>query len=385
MGFTLGLPPGFYAPDRPEIRNLVNKIRHMNGIILPSAITSTTPDNQIHQNKKTVQIGVLPSYISNDEIIQVVTSQLIHRKLVTSNDPVESCEILGNRYIAFLNMKTAKDAAAAVQMGSVIFENQVLKIKWPNLRERVATQSSVQADYFDKENTLDSLFIYSKMKLPEKDEIAALFEKNGFLVKDIVQPEGFNHALVNLNDETQADLAIIKLDRKKIDGVEIRIRRSFIAENEGPMALNSLERVKIRAASGPSKMLSVISPLLRENPCVADILNPDVPAAIVIHPETEKRQKPTGKILKIFNIASETVLFDANAYQELVNDVIEECKKYGEVVECRVEQLDPENVLPSDHPVVIVVFTKEDSAKEAQIALSGRRYEGRYVITQLAE
>ena len=55
----------------------------------------------------------------------------------------------------------------------------------------------------------------------------------------------------------------------------------------------------------------------------------------------------------------------------------------GRVFDVSVEPL-PTNVsLPSDYAVVKVVYEDPKAAKEAQIALSGRRYAGRLVITQL--
>ena len=41
--------------------------------------------------------------------------------------------------------------------------------------------------------------------------------------------------------------------------------------------------------------------------------------------------------------------------------------------------------LPSDYAVVKVIFENHNDAKDAQIALSGRRYAGRIVITQLID
>lgn len=400
MGFTLGLPPGFYAPDKPEIRELVNKIRHLNGIILPSAVTSSI-ESQVSQ-RKTVVVSNLPIDISNDEIVKVVTQQLRQRKLVKEEEPVESCEIHNARYIAFLEMKTPKDAAAAVQLGSVIAGRHVLKISWANINEapsknsmvtnsggtitgvggQSATANADKEQLFDKANTLDSLFVDSILPIPPAESIKVEFEKK-FPVEDVVEPKGFKHALVNLVDTSNVDLAITQLNDLVVDGVRLRVRRSFINECEGPMLLDELEKQRMRIAAGPSNLLTVLSPLLRKKPCIADILNPDVPTAIVVHAETEEVQKSTGRTLLIFNVAQQIVTYDSDALKDLITDMTDECSKFGRVFDVSVEPL-PTNVsLPSDYAVVKVVYEDPKAAKEAQIALSGRRYAGRLVITQL--
>ncbi|OHS96236.1 hypothetical protein TRFO_37620 [Tritrichomonas foetus] len=389
MGFTLGLPPGFYAPDKPEIRELVNKIKHLNGIILPSAVSAT--QDQSKQQRKTVMVTNLPIDISNDEIITIVTNQLHHRKLVTDRDPVESCDIHASRYVAFLHMKTPKDAAAAVQLGSIITGSHVLKISWANLKDSKnnnsntnSEQNATGSDYFDKGNSLDSLFVDSILPLPPADRIKAYFEER-FPVEDVVIPKGFNHALVKLADYCNVDRAIFMLDGIVVDGVKLRVRKAFINESEGPNMLDEIEKRRVRIAAGPSTMLIVLSPLMRTKACVADILNTEVPINVVIHPETEKRQKPTGNTLLIYNIAPQTIMYDTDACQDIVSDVSEECSKFGKVIECTVNPLQADEVLPSDFAVVKVIFEEAKDAKEAQLALSGRRYAGRLVITQLVQ
>jgi hypothetical protein len=76
------------------------------------------------------------------------------------------------------------------------------------------------------------------------------------------------------------------------------------------------------------------------------------------------------------------VLYDLDVCREIVDDVKDECQKFGRVRECEIIKLASE-ALPSDYAVVKVVFDDESEAKEAQMALSGRRFSGRLVITQL--
>jgi hypothetical protein len=226
-----------------------------------------------------------------------------------------------------------------------------------------------------------SLFVDSLLPVPSLNAIRQSFSQH-FQIDELVQPEGFNRCLLFLADPFLGDLAADKLNGTIVDGVKLRVRRSFLPQNEGARALDQKEAKRAAIAAGPSTMCSVVSPLMRDKPCVADILNPAVQIAVVIRPETERLQESTGRTLQIFNVAPMLALCDADVCQEIAADVREECQRFGRVVGCEIIKLASET-LPSDFAVVRVVFEDPNDAKEAQMALAGRRYAGRLVITQL--
>jgi splicing factor U2AF subunit len=374
MGYTLGLPPGVLVPDHPAIDALVARIRPQNGLILPSSARFNAKPT-----RKTVMITNLPLDISNDEIVQAVTANLQKRKLVTTATPIVRCDIHKSRFNAFLHMKSQRDAEAAVQLGSVLFDQRLSKIVWA---ATVDDQSTAQkADYEEIRDNSHSLFVDSLLPVPSLDAIRQSFSQR-FQIEELVQPEGFNHCLLFLTDPYLADLAADTLNGTIVDGIKLRVRRSFLHQNEGARGLDQKEAKRAAIAAGPSAMFSVVSPLMRDKPCVADILNPAVQIAVVIRPETERLQESTGRTLRIFNIAPLLTLYDPDVCREIASDVREECQKFGRVADCEIVRLASET-LPSDFAVVKVVFEDPDEAKDAQMALAGRRYAGRLVVTQL--
>ncbi|KAH0795500.1 Splicing factor U2AF 50 kDa subunit [Histomonas meleagridis] len=380
MGFTLGLPPGFYAPDKPEIRELVEKIKPQNGIILPSSITAST--QSIQNAKKTVIISNVPLGITPEAIINNVNNQLQRRKLVSDPDPILSCEINNSKFTASLQMRTQKDAEAAVQLGTIIENKQLLTISWGKNPDAPIPKQNPNVSLIQN-NVLDSIIVDSVLPLPSTQSLLKAFEAD-FEVSSITRPEGFEHAIVQLRDPSLTDVAIFRLNDTIVDGVKLRVRRAFIGENEGPNLLDKSERRKMDISCGPSNMLTVLSPYMREKPCVADVLNPEVPITVVIHEETERLQPSTGATLLIYNVAPQVALYDNEECIDIVNDIRDECNKYGRVLDCVVDRLVTEP-LPSDYAVVKVTFEDSNDAKDAQIALSGRRYAGRLVITQLID
>ncbi|KAH0795279.1 splicing factor u2af large subunit [Histomonas meleagridis] len=92
----------------------------------------------------------------------------------------------------------------------------------------------------------------------------------------------------------------------------------------------------------------------------------------------------SGKKLHILNVVPISALSDREESQILIYDIAGECKKYGNVVECKLTN---ESKFGScgGYGVAIVTFQKEEAAALAQQHLAGRRYLGRVVITMLCE
>ena len=377
MGYTLGLPPGLYTSDNEEIQDIVDRIKPLNGVILPSMI----PNLQMgvaKQTRKKVLVTNLPLNISSEEIKAILISHLLKKKMIVDEEAVGECHINAKRFNATVTMRSQREAEAAVQLGSFVYGQQVMKIIW-------ADHPSPSSDYrsfesFESTDTSDYLFIDSVLPLPESGRIANAFEECGFTVKEIEQSNEYNYCLVVLDENVTVEHAISKLNGVNVDGVKLRIRR--IGNPSEAQRISQLELNKIRTSIGPSNMYSVLVPIMRSSPCIADILNCDVNVSIPIRPETERTQPSTGNTLYIYNIAPMVSLFDAEMCQDIISDIREECSRFGEVVSCEITRQTQEP-LPSDYAIVKVDFAKPTDAKEAQMGISGRRYSGRIVITQL--
>lgn len=381
MGFTLGLPPGFYAPDKPEIRELASRIRAQNGVILPSAVSALGPGAQA--SKKTVIVSNVTVGVSEDAIVREVCAQLQRRKLVSGSDPIVGCDIHPTKFIAYLQMRTQKDAEAAVSLGSIILDQQVMRLSMDRgqdmIAKGVASAPEAAKQIADYSN---AIIVDSVLPLPPERSIREAFERH-FAVESITRSDGFEHEIVMLKDQELTDVAVFRLNNAVVDGVKLRVRRAFVDGGDSGL-LDANEQRKMKLSEGPSNLLTVLSPHMREKPCVADVLNPEVPVSVVIHQETERLQKPTGATLLLYNIAPQIALYDNDECIDIINDVKDECNKFGRVRECMVDKLISE-ALPSDYAVVKVIFENSEDAKDAQIALSGRRYAGRIVITQLID
>lgn len=92
-----------------------------------------------------------------------------------------------------------------------------------------------------------------------------------------------------------------------------------------------------------------------------------------------KNYKATSILLLLNTVAPDT-LEDDDQYQDIVQDIQDECERFGKVTEVII----PRPLEGAEIPGLGKVFIKYESAKdaaEAHRSLAGRKYEDRVVLT----
>ena len=91
-------------------------------------------------------------------------------------------------------------------------------------------------------------------------------------------------------------------------------------------------------------------------------------------------EAPATEVLCLLNMVTEKELEDDEEYDEIVEDVKEECNKYGQVKSIEI----PRPISGVDVPGVgkiFVEFTSKSECQKAQRALTGRKFANRVVVT----
>jgi hypothetical protein len=98
------------------------------------------------------------------------------------------------------------------------------------------------------------------------------------------------------------------------------------------------------------------------------------------------QQTPTCAIM-LTNMVTLSDLEDATVVQEIKEDTIEECKKFGSVVACIVPTPHPpsEPATAADEHVgkIFVAFTDAAAASAAKDKLHGRKFDGKSVVAKV--
>jgi len=106
---------------------------------------------------------------------------------------------------------------------------------------------------------------------------------------------------------------------------------------------------------------------------------PEQAAKLLLQP-TIKPKLISSKIIRLANMVSDEDLNDDEMYQELVEEVNDECNKYGHVISINI----PRNQKDSDIPVngfgyIFVEYTNESETEKAIKAIHGRKFNGKLV------
>ena len=98
-----------------------------------------------------------------------------------------------------------------------------------------------------------------------------------------------------------------------------------------------------------------------------------------------------SRVIQVFNMLRVPDLFDPEFIDEVKNDLLQECKPYGDVVSIEVplpqtnmavegDRLDNTVLVSHAHGKIFVKFSHIVSAKQARYNLSGRQYNNRTVV-----
>ena len=89
---------------------------------------------------------------------------------------------------------------------------------------------------------------------------------------------------------------------------------------------------------------------------------------------------PLTEVLCLLNMVTEDELVDDDEYEEILEDVKEECNKYGMVRSIEIPRPIPEVEVPGVGKI-FVEFTSKSECQKAQQSLTGRKFANRVVVT----
>ncbi|KAL9627512.1 MAG: hypothetical protein Q9164_007587 [Protoblastenia rupestris] len=88
-----------------------------------------------------------------------------------------------------------------------------------------------------------------------------------------------------------------------------------------------------------------------------------------------------GRVLQLLNMVTPEELIDNEDYEEICEDVKEECEKYGSVVEMKVPRPSGGSRQSNGVGKIYIKYDTPDSARKALQALAGRKFADRTVVT----
>ncbi|KAI9680927.1 MAG: hypothetical protein M1829_001007 [Trizodia sp. TS-e1964] len=335
-----------------------------------SANNAALKPSNARQSKRLIAYNI-PETVSEEEIVQFFNVQLNGLNVIEGNDPCISGQISKDRSFALLEFKTASDATVALALNGISMEANDeaamangglngagahaggLSIRRP--KDYIVPAVTDDANYEpgvvssivpDTQNKISVSNIPLYLTDEQVKELLVSFgELKAFvLVKDQATEESRGIAFCEYVDPAATEIAVEGLNGMELGDKHLIVQRASIG---------------MQQASGLEMGVNAMSMLAG----------------------TTSQELEEGRVLQLLNMVTPEELIDNENYEEIVEDVREECEKYGAVLEMKVPRPSGGSRQSTGVGKIFVKFDTAESAARALRTLAGRKFADRTVIT----
>ncbi|XP_052440791.1 splicing factor U2AF 65 kDa subunit isoform X2 [Carassius gibelio] len=367
-------PPGF-----EHVTPMQYKAMQAAGQIPATALLPTiTPDglavtptpvpvvgSQMTRQARRLYVGNIPFGITEEAMMDFFNAQMRLGGLTQApGNAVLAVQINQDKNFAFLEFRSVDETTQAMAFDGIIFQAQSLKIRRPHDYQPLPGMSENPSVYVPGvvstvvPDSIHKLFIGGLPNYLNDDQVKELLTSFGplkafNLVKDSATGLSKGYAFceyvdVNINDQAIAGLNGMQLADKKL----LVQRASVGAKNATMTSINEIP-------------VTLQVPGLMTNPMV------------------QMGGIPT-EVLCLMNMVAPEELLDDEEYEEIVEDVREECSKYGQVKSIEIPRPVDGLEVPGTGKI-FVEFTSVFDSQKAMQSLTGRKFANRVVVTKYCD
>ncbi|CAF1251196.1 unnamed protein product [Rotaria sordida] len=322
-----------------------------------AAATPVLGSHVVHQSRR-LYVGNIPFGVSENAMMEFFNQQMHLTGLSqTEGNPVIAVQINLDKNFAFLEFRSIDETTAAMAFDGIVFQGQSLKIRRPRDYQPMpgggdlpnsnvpGLVSTVVADSPFK------VFIGGLPNYLNDDQVKELLMSFGplkafNLVKDAATGLSKGYAFCEYVDASVTEAAI-----QGLNGMQL----------------------------GDKKLIVQLASVGAKNmPGMPGAIGVQLPGVNLLAPSV------TTEVLCLLNMVTEDELRDDEEYEDIMEDVREECGKYGFVKSLEI----PRPIQGVDVPGVgkiFVEFTSISECQKAQQALTGRKFANRVVVTSYYE
>ncbi|CAF4358759.1 unnamed protein product [Rotaria socialis] len=322
-----------------------------------AAATPVLGSHVVHQSRR-LYVGNIPFGVSENAMMEFFNQQMHLTGLSqTEGNPVIAVQINLDKNFAFLEFRSIDETTAAMAFDGIVFQGQSLKIRRP--RDYQAMPGGGDQPNMNVPGVISTVVADSPFKvfiggLPNyltDDQVKELLMSFGplkafNLVKDGATGLSKGYAFCEYNEPSVTEPAI-----QGLNGMQLGDKKLIVQ----------------LASVGAKNMIGGAGSIGVQLPGV-NLLAPTV----------------STEVLCLLNMVTEEELRDDEEYEDIMEDVREECGKYGFVKSLEI----PRPIQGVDVPGVgkiFVEFTSISECQKAQQALTGRKFANRVVVTSYYE
>uniref|UniRef100_A0A1B6E2F3 Splicing factor U2AF subunit n=1 Tax=Clastoptera arizonana TaxID=38151 RepID=A0A1B6E2F3_9HEMI len=351
-------PPGF-----EHISPLQYKAMQAAGQI-PANIVADTPQaavpvvgSTITRQARRLYVGNIPFGVTEDEMMEFFNQQMHLSGLAqAAGNPVLACQINLDKNFAFLEFRSIDETTQAMAFDGINFKGQSLKIRRPHdyqptpgIPENAAVNVPAGVISTVVPDSPHKIFIGGLPNYLNEDQVKELLMSFGCLrafnlVKDSATGLSKGYAFCEYYDVIMTDQAIAGLNGMQLGDKKLIVQRASVgAKNQ--------------------------------------VLGQQLPVTIQVPGLTMVGTSgPATEVLCLLNMVTPEELRDEEEYEDILEDIREECNKYGIVRSLEI----PRPIEGVDVPgcgKVFVEFNSIVDCQKAQQSLTGRKFNNRVVVT----
>jgi len=352
-------PPGF-----EHITPMQYKSMQAAGQI-PATMIADTPQaavpvvgSSITRQARRIYVGNIPFGFGEQEMIDFFNQQMHLSGLAQAEgNPILACHINRDKNFAFLECRSIDETTQAMAFDGINFKGQSLKLRRPHDYQPIPGGAMVDGGSgmiglpgvisTVVPDSLQKLFIGGLPNYLNEDQVKELLTSFGQLkafnlVKDVSSGLSKGYAFAEYSDSSVTDQAIAGLNG---------------------MQLGDKKLIVQRASVGSKTLLGV-------------------PAQVQVPGMTGVSVGPgqATEVLCLLNMVDEEELKDEEEYEDILEDIREECGKFGEVKSLEIPRPVPGVEVPGLGKVFIE-FANSSDCQAAQLSLTGRKFSNRVVVT----
>lgn len=312
---------------------------------------------------KRLLISNFPPSATEDQIISFFNLQLNGLNVIESTDPCLLCQISRDFSFALLEFKSSSDATVALALDGISMEPEDgsaggassygLIIKRPKdyivpaiVEDTPYEPGKVSNIVVDTPNKLSIANIPTFLTDDQAVELLVTFGqlKAFVLVRDRDTQESRGIAFCEFVDPSNTEAAVTGLDGLAVAENNLRVRKASIG---------------ITQVAGVESGVNAINMLAG----------------------TTATDSEESRVLQLLNMVTAEELMDNDDYEEICEDVRDECSKFGTIIDLKIPRPTGGSRQSAGVGKIFVKYDKPESASKALKALAGRKFADRTVVT----
>jgi len=302
-----------------------------------------------------IYVGNIPFGVSEQEMIDLFNQQMHLAGLAQAEgNPILACQINRDKNFAFLECRSIDETTQCMAFDGINFKGQSLKLRRPHdyqpipgalgLGGSMAIPGMVSTVVQDSAH---KLFIGGLPSYLNEEQVKELLTSFGQLkafnlVMDMTTNLSKGYAFAEYMDGTITDQAIAGLNGMQLGDKKLIVQRASVGNKN--------------MVGGP-----------------AQIQVPGLGTGMA------GPGQPT-EVLCLLNMVVEEELQDEEEYEDILDDIREECGKFGTVRSIEIPRPVPGVEVPGLGKVFIE-FSNNEECQAAQLSLTGRKFSNRVVVT----